>query len=171
MLMHFLYIKYQHIFTTKRDKNCAHDEYLYQRWTKPTIHKLKPTNICTTTTVAPTFTHKDDPSGTPTPDTLYSSTPLRLLLITSLALQFRINPLFSTKQLTCPNHCYWSQLPYSSVQYALISVYNLLSPPKLAHLLFLFNGIVLMAFSCFILSADCFTLVKIGYQYPDEWFD
>ena len=116
---------------------------IYQRWTKPTIHKLKPTNICTTTLVAPTFTHKDDPSVTPTPDTLYSSTPLRLLLITSLALQFRINPLFSTKQLTCPNPCYRSQSPYSSVQYALISVYNLLSPPKLTHLLFLLNSIVL----------------------------
>lgn len=46
----------------KRNKNHTHDEYLYQRWTNPTIHKP------TTTTATPNLDSipKDDPSITPT---------------------------------------------------------------------------------------------------------
>ena len=54
----------------KRNKNHAHDKYLYRRWINPTVHKYKTKKPCTVPHAETPVT--DDPSVTPTLETFYT---------------------------------------------------------------------------------------------------
>ena len=121
---------------------------------------------------------KDDPSVTPTLDTLStldtrSSHPINtdtdaILSITiwnQPIVQYRMPIRPFAPDRNQPRH------PSTAVQYAMIGVYDkqLLHPRKLPCLLYLFTRIICVVLSCFILLADSFTMVKIDDRYPDEW--
>ena len=163
-----------------RKQHPSHDNYLYRRWNNPNAHKHKTKKTRTKRRLVKHSTAKDDPSVTPTLETLCTTdtrtshpTNIDTDAILSITIwkqpivQYRmpIRPFPSTRNR--PRH------PSTAIRYALIGVYDkLLNPPKLlCPLSLLFTSITCVLLSCFILLADSFTLVKIDDRYPDEWND
>jgi hypothetical protein len=174
-------------------KNGDHDAFLYNRWNKTKRNKntttispstTKPTPAAatsgkTTDYAQPIKLVKDDPSITPTletlctldtyslhPNTITTDTIISITIWNQPIVQYRmpIRPFTSTHNQ--------SRQPSTAVQYALIGVYNkLLNPSKLPWLLSFFTSIISVALPCFILLADSFTMVKIDDRFPDEWND
>ena len=134
----------------------------------------------TTTAYAPIeIPIKDDPSVTPTLQTLCtqdtrSSHQTNLDPDTILSITFWNQPIVQYRmsiRSTIRNQPRYPS-PSPAVKYALIGVYDkLLHPRKLPCLLYLFNRITHVVLSCFILLADLFTMIKIDDRYPDEWND
>ena len=172
--MNSLCIKYQHIIK-KRDNHHAHDEYLYRRWNNSTIHTIKKTKKTRTKHQRLPITTKDDTSVTPTLETLStldtrSSHPTNTDTDTILSITIWNQPIVQYRMPIRSTIRNRSRHPSTAVQYALIGVYDkLLIPSKLPCLLYLFTSIICVVFSCFILLADFFTMVKIDDRYPDEW--
>ena len=161
-----------------RKKHPGHDNYLYRRWNNPTARRIKQTHKTNQRTLARSTT-KDDPSVTPTLETLStldtrSSHPtntdtdaiLSILIWNQPIVQYKLplRPSIYTRNR--------SRQPSIAVQHALIGVYDkLLHPQKVFCLLPTLTRIVCVVLSCFILLADSFTMVKIDDRYPDEWND
>ena len=160
-----------------RKKTPSHDNYLYRRWNNPTLRKHK-TKKTRTKHQRLLVTTKDDTSVTPTLETLSTqdtrtSHPTNIDTDTILSITIWNQPIAQYRIPPRPNTRHRSrEHPSTAVQYALIGVYDkLLHPPNVSCLLPTFTRIVCVVFSCSILLADSFTLVKIDDRYPDEWND
>ena len=144
-------------------KNNDHDGFLYHRWNKTTTNANTTTiHLCTnkprptvnTKTIAHTPTAipvKDDPSVTPTPETLCtfdtcSSNSTTIDNDAILNIKIWIQPISFNSNRSQEHHS-------TTVQYALIGVYDkLLNPSKLPCLFSIFNSIIqshyLVYFAC-----------------------
>ena len=157
-----------------RKQHPSHDNYLYRRWNNPIAHKHKTTKTCTKRQRLHA-TNKDDTSITPTVKTLCTintNAPhqhdnadmlISITIWNQPIVQYRM-PIWSTIRKQ-------SQHPSTTVQYALIGVYDKLNSSKIPSLLLFFTSIICVVLSCFILLADASTMVKINDRYPDEWND
>ena len=164
-----------------RKKHPNHDNYLYRRWNKPTAHKhtTKTKKIRTKRLLVKHSTAKDDPSVTPTLETLCTtdtrtSNPTNIDTDAILSITIWKQPIVQYRMpiRPFPSTRNRSRHPSTAVQYALIGVYDkLLHSRKLPCLLYLFTSIICVVLSCFILLADFFAMVKIDDRYPDEWND
>ena len=149
--------------------------------TKPTPAATSATTGKTTAYAPIEIPFKDDPSVTPTLETLctlatcssdptYDDTDNAILNITvwnQPIVQYRmpLRPFVSTRNQP-------REHPNTAVQFALIGVYDkLLHPSKSPCLLSFVTSIISVALSCFNLLAESFTMVKIDDRYPDEWND
>ena len=171
-------------------KNDDHDAYLHHRWNRSNRNKnttttspstTKPAAAATATTGKTTayapIEIKDDPSVTPTLETLCtldtcSSDPTYNDTDAILNITIWNQPIVQYKVPIQPNTRNRSRNPSIAVQHAMIGVYDrLIHPPKISCLLPIYTHIVCVVLSCFILLADSFTMVKIDDRYPDEWND
>ena len=167
--------------------------YLYHRWNRSDRNKntttispstTKPIPIAAAATTGKTTAYapieipiKDDPSVTPTLETLCtldtrSSQSTHIDNDAILQITIWNQPIVQYRMPIRPLASHRSQRPSIAVRYALIGVYDkLLDPSNLPCLLSFFTSIISVALSCFILLADSFTMVKIDDRYPDEWND
>ena len=91
----------------KRKKHPSHDNYLYRRWTNPTVHKHKTkktrTNASLSNTAAPRMIRSLPPQSKPSaPLTHEPNTQPTSILLPSLVLRFGINQYHSTKYPSNP---------------------------------------------------------------------
>ena len=172
-------------------KNNDHDAFLYNRWNKNTTtispSTTKPTPTAAAATTGKTTAYapieipvKDDPSVTPTLETLctldtcssdptYNDTDaiLNITIWNQPIVQYRM----PIRPFVSPRNRYQLHLS-TAVQYALIGVHDkLLNPSKLPRLLSFFTSIITAALSCFNFLAASFAMVKIDDRFPDEWND
>ena len=174
-------------------KNDNHDAFLYNRWNKTNTNKntttispstTKPTPTAAAATTGKTTAYapieipvKDDPSVTPTLETLCtldtcSSDPTYNDTDAILNITIWNQPIVQYRMPIRPSTRNRSRQPSIAVQHALIGVYDkLLHPPRVSCLLPIFTRIVCVVLSCFILLADSFTLVKFDDRYSDKWND
>ena len=167
--------------------NDNHDAFLYHRWNNTDKNKTNDTKPSTTPRITTPTYHtapapikipvKDDPSTTPTLETLStldtrSSHRTDIDTDTIISITIWNHPIVKYRVPIRTNNRNRSRNPSIAVQHAMIGVYDrLLHPQKLPCLLYLFTRIICVVLSCFILLADSFTMVKIDDLYPDEWND
>ena len=149
----------------KRKKHPSHDNYLYRRWNNPTARRKKKTRTHTTNQrLTAHSTTKDDPSITPTLETLDTRSSDPTYNDTDAILNITIwNK--SIVQYQMPNRSTirnQSRHPSTAVQYALIGVYaKLLNPPNLPPRLLLYL-LVLSVYSIILFCSFCCFLLHHG---------
>ena len=167
------------LYNITRKKHPSHDNYLYRRWNNPTARKPKKKTRTTHQHLPAHDTAKDNPSVTPTLETLStldtrSTHPTNTDPDTILSITIWNQPISQYRIPFRPNTRNRTRHPSTAVQYALIGVYDKLlnlNPSKLPCLLSFVTSIIYAALSCSILLAEPFSMVKIDDRYPDEWND
>ena len=169
-------------------KNHDHDVYLYHRWndkkckkntstTKPTAAPRITTHAYHTASAPIKIPVKDNPSITPTLETLStldtrSSHPANIDTDAILSITIWNQPISQYQIPFRPNIRNRSRHHSTAVRYALLGVYDKIpNPSKLPCLLSFFTIIICVVLSCFTVLADSFTMVKIDDRFPDEWND